>query len=268
MIDRHLPRLLLLGAVALVTLYLVLPSVLMAASSFSSGSLIGFPPEGFSLRWYVHLLGQRRLGAAFVNTLCVASVATVASTVAGTLAALVLARHRMPFRAPLELYLLLPLIIPVAVEAVGLLNIFGLAGLLGARWAIGVAVAAVNLPFGIGTVSAAASRLDPALDDAAASCGAAPVERFCTVTLPAVMPGVLAGALLMFITSFNEFVICSFLVDVRTMTLAVELYNEGRGAQSPAIAAVAVLYTLVSLAVIYLADRLVGLEGLMRTARG
>lgn len=267
MIDRGSGRLFFVSSVLLVTLLLILPSVLMTASSFSNGTLIGFPPEGFSLRWYTKLLGQRGLESAFVNTIYVAATATIVSTLAGTLAALVLARYRVPFKTSLELYLLLPLIIPLAVEAVGLLNFFGLAGLLGTRWAIGVAIAASNLPFSIGTVAAAANRLDPALEDAAASCGARPVERFLTITVPAVMPGVLAGALLLFITSFNEFVICSFLTDVRTMTLAVELYNEGRGAQSPSIAAISVLYTVISLGVIFLADRLVGIESLMKATR-
>jgi putative spermidine/putrescine transport system permease protein len=267
MLDRGSSRLFFVSFVMLVTLVLLLPSVLMTASSFSNGRLIGFPPEGFSLRWYAKLLDQRGLETAFFNTIYVAGVATIVSTIAGTLGALALARYRIPFKGPLELYLLLPLIIPIAVEAVGLLNVFGATGLLGTRWAIGVAIAASNLPFSIGTVAAAANRLDPGLEDAASSCGARPIERFLTITVPAVMPGVLAGALLQFISGFNEFVICSFLVDTRTMTLAVELYNEGRGAQSPAIAAISVLYTVVSLAVIMLVDRLIGIESLMRSSR-
>ena len=255
------------GIVGVLVVFLVGPSLLMMASSFSEGQVIGFPPQGFSLRWYASLFESRELHLAALHSAIVALVCTVTSTVVGTLAAIALARHRLYFRPGVEFYLLLPFIIPLTVEAVGLLDIFGTLRLLGHLWAVGIAISAANLPFIIGAVTAAAKRLDPSLEDAAASCGARPIERFVTVTLPTLGPGILAGALLMFITGINEFVISAFLIDVRTMTLPVEIFDTGRGAPTPAIAALSVLYTLVSLGAVAIVDRLVGIQFILRSAR-
>jgi putative spermidine/putrescine transport system permease protein len=255
------------GVVGMLVLFLAGPSLLMAAASVSASSFITFPPKGFSVHWYAFLLTDRRLQVAFVNTAVVALVCTATSVVTGTLAALAMPRLGRSLGAALQICLLLPFTIPIIVEAVGILNIYDAIGAVGSRAAIGVAIAAANLPFVVGTVGAAANRLDPYLDEAAASCGAPPIERFVTVTLPSVMPGILAGALIMFITAFNEFVVSAFLVDVRTMTLPVDLFNQARGTATPAIAAVSVLYMLVSALAVLAVDRLVGIQVFLRSPR-
>lgn len=247
--------------------FLILPSILMAFSSFSAGEMIVFPPEGLSLRWYEALLGDRGMRQAFVNTTTVAAVCTLLATFAGTLAAIALARYRIVFRSSIEVYLLLPFTIPVAVSAIGFLNIYGYTGIIGRTWTIGVALCAINLPFMIGAVSSAASRLDGHLEEAAASCGARPIERFLTVTIPSVAPGIMAGALLMFITAYNEYVVAAFLVDVRSMVLSVHTFNEGRGVTTPMIAAISVFYMAVAVITVWLLDRLVGIETFLKAAR-
>lgn len=251
----------------LLVVFLAGPSVLMAAASLSQGAYITFPPKGLTLHWYGVLAADRRLETALLNTTVVALVCTIISVGAGTLSALALPRLGRALGGALQLYLLLPFTIPLVVEAVGLLNIYDALGLVGARWAIGMAIAAINLPFVVGTVSAAANRLDPFLDEAAASCGARPVERFVTVTIPSVLPGILAGGMIMFITAFNEFVVSAFLVDARTMTLPVDLFNQARGTTTPALAAVSVLYALISLLAVLAVDRLVGIQLFLRAQR-
>jgi putative spermidine/putrescine transport system permease protein len=267
MIRRSGARVLFLAIVSLLVIFLIGPSLLMAIASFSGGGTLTFPPQGFGLHWYATLFDDEVLRAAFVNTAWVALVCTLVSTAAGTAAAIALARYGIPFRAGVELFMLLPFTIPLAVEGVGLLNVSGALGLIGVRWAIGIAIAATNLPFVTGAVSSAARRLDPSIEEAASSCGAYPVERFVTVTVPSLLPGILAGGLIMFITACNEFVICSFLVDVRSMTLPVELYNQARGVATPMIAAVSVCYTVVSIGAIWGIDRLAGIDSFLRASR-
>ncbi len=260
-------RLLFLGVVAVLLIFLVGPSLVMITTSFSPGEIIAFPPPGLSLRWYWQVFSDRQMQLAVANTGVVALVSTVVGTAAGTFAAIAMSRYRIRWRVGIEFYLLLPFVIPLTVEAVGIFDVYNRLDLLGQRWAIGIAVVAANLPFVIGTVSAAANRLDPSIEDAAASCGARPIERFFTITLPSLMPGIMAGALIMFITGINEFVVSAFLVDVHTMTMPVEVFNSGRGTTTPAVAAISVFYTVISLGAVMVIDRLVGIESFLRSSR-
>lgn len=83
---------------------------------------------------------------------------------------------------------------------------------------------------------------------------------FFTVTLPAVTPGIITGALLMFILAVNEFLVSLFLTDSRTVTLPVQIYNSIRSVITPDLAAISVVYIVLALAAVWLLDRLVGLE--------
>ena len=86
-----------------------------------------------------------------------------------------------------------------------------------------------------------------------------------TVTLPAVMPGVITGSMLMFILAFNEFLVSLFLTDSRTVTLPVQIYNSIRSIITPDLAAVSVIYIVIALIAVWLLDRLVGLEIFLRS---
>jgi len=251
--------------VALVSMFLLMPSLLMAISALSAGDVLNFPPEGVSLRWFLALLQNDEMRTALVNSFQVSLICTLLSVLAGTPASVALARTSWKIKPVIELFLFLPFIIPAVVTAVGFLTVYGEADLIGRPWALGIALSAFNLPFMMGAVMATVNRLDPNLEEAAASCGARPVERFLTVTLPAIMPGVVSGALLLFVLTFNEYVVSSFLVDVRSMTLPIEIFNQGRGVTSPIVAAASVLYLLISVVAIIGVDRLVGIESVFRS---
>ena len=112
----------------------------------------------------------------------------------------------------------------------------------------------------IWAVSASVNNLDPDLEHAAASCGAPPITAFFTITLPAVMPGVITGALLMFILALNEFIVSLLLVDARIVTLPVLMYNAIRSIITPDLAALSVVYIAIAAVSIWVLDRIVGLE--------
>ena len=97
------------------------------------------------------------------------------------------------------------------------------------------------------------------------NCGAPPTHAFFTVTLPAVMPGVITGGLIMFVLAVNEFLVSLMLVDARTVTLPVLVYNAIRSVITPDLAAVSVVYIALGAAAIWLLDRLVGLEIFLRS---
>ena len=253
-------RIVLWGLVIFVIVMLSLPTVIVIGASFTAGDTIEFPPEGFSLRWYGELWQLDDFIQALGRTFYVSIICTLISIPIGTLAALALVRYRLRFRTMIQVYLLLPFTIPLVVSGLSLMIFFGEIRILGQLWPVGIGLCVINIPFMIWSVSASVNNLDPELENAAMNCGAPPVQTFLTVTLPAVTPGVITGALLMFILAFNEFLVSLFLTDSRTVTLPVQIYNSIRSVITPDLAAVSVLYIVIALVAVWLLDRLVGLE--------
>ncbi|MDO9418147.1 ABC transporter permease [Pararhizobium sp.] len=236
------------------------PTVVVLGASFTSGNIITFPPEGFSLKWYAKIAASSDLWDAFLRSLYVSAVCTIVAIPVGTLAGIALAKYAVRFEKSLQIYLLLPFTIPLIGSGIGLMLVFGEWRLLGQLWPVGIACCVINLPFMIWAVTASASSLDPDLELAAASCGAPPLSTFVHVTLPAVVPGIISGSLLMFILALNEFLVSLLLVDARIVTLPVQIYNSIRSIITPDLAAISVVFIASAVAVIFLLDRLVGLD--------
>lgn len=190
----------------------------------------------------------------------VASICTALAIPSGTLAGIALSKYRVRFANSLQVYLLLPFTVPLIGSGIGLMLVFGEWGILGQLWPVGVACCVINLPFMIWAVTASASSLDPDLELAAANCGAPPLSTFLAVTVPAVTPGIITGALLMFILALNEFLVSLLLVDARIVTLPVQIYNSIRSIITPDLAAISVVFIAVAALAIALLDKLVGLD--------
>lgn len=241
------------------------PTLVVLGASFTAGNIIDFPPDGFSLKWYVAILGERDLQQAFLRSVIVACICVAVSVPAGTLAGIALSKYQVKWAGVLQIYLLLPFTVPLIGSGIGLMLLFGELRLLGSLWPIGIATAVINLPFMIWAVSSSAASLDPDLELAAQSCGAGPLQTFFNVTLPAVTPGVITGALLMFILSLNEFLVSLLLVDARIVTLPVQIYNSIRAIITPDLAAVSVVFIAVAALAIIILDRIVGLEVFLKS---
>lgn len=246
--------------VVLSLLTLSSPTLVVLGASFTSGNIITFPPDGFSLKWYAAILGEQDLRDAFGRSIIVACICVLVALPTGTLAGIALSKYRIKAGNAIQVYLLLPFTIPLIGSGIGLMLFFGQAGVLGNLWPVGIATAVINLPFMTWAVSSSAASLDPDLEAAAMSCGAGPVQTFFNVTLPAVTPGVITGSLLMFILSLNEFLVSLLLVDARIVTLPVQIYNSIRSIITPDLAAVSVVFIAVATVAIVALDKLVGLE--------
>ena len=236
------------------------PTLVVLGASFTAGNIITFPPQGLSLRWYADVANEAGLRQAFLRSLYVATICTLVAVPAGTLAGIALARWRVRFEKTIQIYLLLPFTIPLIGSGIGLMLLFGRMGILGQLWPVGIACCVINLPFMIWAVTASVNAIDPDLENAAANCGAPPLQTFLLVTLPAVMPGVITGSLLMFILALNEFLVSLLLVDARTVTLPVQIYNSIRSIITPDLAAISVVFILAAALAIAVLDRLVGLD--------
>ncbi len=247
--------------------FLGLPTVIILIGSFTSGKVIAFPPHGVSLEWYAKLFdpAMRLFRQAFVRSFYVAVLCTLLAIPVGLCAALALNRYRIRAHNLFQTYFMLPFTIPLIVSGVSLMMLYGQLNWLDRLWPVALALTIINFPFMLWAVSASVHGLDRNLEDAAQNLGADDLQTFFYVTLPALMPGVITGSLLMFMLGFNEFVVSLLLVSTRNMTLPVALYSSIRTQISPALAAVSSVYIAVAVLVIWALDRAVGLKEFLRS---
>lgn len=236
------------AVVAAVGVFLVLPTLIVLPMSFSGAAMLVFPPAGFSLRWYRAFFTDPGWQAAAWHSLAVAVTAAAIATVLGTLAAVALVRGRVPLAGLFRSLLLLPMIVPAIVTAVAAFRVFSLLGLTDTLPGLGLAHALLGLPFVVINVSAVLRRTDPRIEAAARSLGASPWRAFRRVTLPLIFPGVAAGAVFAFLTSFDEVVVALFLTGIDSTTLPVQMWSGIRFEINPVVAAVSVLLVALSTA--------------------
>jgi len=257
-----------LGAVVTaVYLFLLVPIVIVVLAALNAGNYLAFPPQGISLRWFIRAAQTGPFLRSFVFSLKLAAWVTAASTVLGTMAALYVVRHSRRFRDLLRLAIVAPLQFPAILTGIALL-IFFLATGLGTRGmrALFIGHTLVSLPYVFLTVSAVLVGFDRSLEEAARSLGAGPLTSFRRITLPLIKGGVISGALFAFITSFDQFPISLLLVSVGNTTLPIQLFDYLRFSFDPAAAAVSTVSVLMSVAIVLLVDRLVGLQAVSWSA--
>ncbi|MGB6241887.1 MAG: ABC transporter permease [Castellaniella sp.] len=242
----------------LILLFLLLPVLVIIPLSFNQGSMLLYPIDGFSLRWYTALFQSDEWARATTNSFIVAPAATVLATVLGTLAAAGL--HRTNFRGKglLMSILISPMIVPLVVTGLGIYLFFAPYGLVNSYAGLILALAAIGAPFVVTTVSATLQGFDSNLLRASYSLGAGPVRTFFRVTLPIIAPGVIAGALFAFATAFDEIVITLFLAGPEQVTLPRQMFTGIRENISPIIAAVATILILFSTALLLVLEWLRG----------
>jgi putative spermidine/putrescine transport system permease protein len=232
---------------ALVLGFLILPLLIIVPLSFSSGTFLTFPLPGLSLRWYEELFTSAPWRLSLRNSLVVASAATVLATTLGTLAALGLSRARLPGQGVLLPLIVSPMIVPVVIVAVGVYFFYAPLGLTASLLGLTLAHTALALPFVVITVGATLQGFDRNQARAGASLGASPAVVFFRITLPLILPGVIAGALFAFVTSFDEVVVALFVTGPAERTLPRQMFNGIRENISPVIAAAASLLILLSI---------------------
>jgi spermidine/putrescine transport system permease protein len=232
--------------------FLYVPLVIVVVYSFND-SRLNAEWVGFTLDWYDKLFHNEGMLVAAGNSLMIGLVASLVSTVLGTMAGVAL--YRYPMRL-LTLLVLAPIAIPEILMGVSLLIFFVLL-----NFTLGlVSVALAHIAFCIGFVAIVVrSRLagmDESLTEAARDCGATPWQAFRYVTLPLIMPGVIAGALMAFTLSIDDFVITFFTAGAGTVTLPLQIYSMIKIAVTPEVNAISTLLMLLTLALIIVASRL------------
>lgn len=224
-------------------LYLFAPIFILVLFSFNA-SKYGVEWTGFSLRWYEDLFADRFVGQATRNTLVVALISTSLATLIGTAAALGLHRYRFPGHRAAETAMYLPVVIPEVVMGISLLVLFSQLRVDRGLATIIIGHVAFSVPFVVLTVRARLVGFDRRLEEAAMDLGAPAWTTFRRITLPLILPGVLAGALLAFTLSLDDFIITLFTSGPGSSTLPLFVHSMIKSAVTPKINALSTLWIL------------------------
>jgi spermidine/putrescine transport system permease protein len=235
--------------------WLVLPIAIMILFGFNdTHSRQNFRWEGFTLRWYAELFARADLTTALLNSLTIALLSTLITTVLGTLAGLALGRFAFRGRGATTLVLFMAISCPEIVMGAALLSMFVTFNLPRGYGTILVAHVMFSIAFVAVTVRARVSMLDPAVEEAAQDLGAGPWTRFRLVTLPMIRPGVVAGALLAFVLSIDDFVITNF-TSGATVTFPLWIYGSTRTGTPPQVNVMGTLIFAVGILIAVLSAR-------------
>ncbi|MFB9468216.1 ABC transporter permease [Nonomuraea salmonea] len=233
--------------------FLYLPIAVLVVMSFNAGDS-AYSFDGFSLKWYGELARDDRVLSGVVNTLIVAAGSTVIATVLGTLLAVGLVRHTRS--KVLEAVALMPAVLPDLVIAIGLLILYGTIQLTLGLYSVVLAHGVFAMAFVAAVVRTRLTGADTSLEEASRDLGAGPVTTFMKITLPQLMPGIVAGALLAFTLSLDEFVIAFFTIGNSEQTLPIVIYSMIRFGVTPKINALAAIVLLVSFTAVIAGQRL------------
>jgi putative spermidine/putrescine transport system permease protein len=261
--SRTLGRLALKGAAALSLGYILLPLIFVTWLAFFAQEIPSFPPEGYSLRWFKTVPGNDRFVSGFVLSLQVAVVATLIGLALGVPAAVCVVRARFPGRETISSLLLLPLVVPGIVLGIAL-YVFHVEAEIKTEWPIlgslGGLIAGhvlIAIPWTVRLVTASLVGMDRSIEEAAQSLGADRLTTFRRITLPSILPGIVAAALFGFISSFGNLEMSLFLVGPGRTTLPIAILQYLEWKIDPTIAAVSVLQILFIGGAMLLTDRFV-----------
>ena len=240
---------------ALIYLFLYAPILILMFFSFNSSRSTQVW-TGFSTQWYGELLRDETVLDAFRTSIIVGVTATAIATVIGTFTALAMARHRFRGKTFADSVIYAATVMPEIVIGVSLLAFFVAAGLQLSITTIIIAHVAFTISFVTIVVRARLSGMDHSIEEAAQDLGANPVETFLRVTLPLILPGVMAGALLAFTLSFDDFVITFFVAGVGSSTLPLKIYSMIKFGVSPVINALSTVVLVATIVLIFGGSRI------------
>lgn len=231
--------------------FLYLPIVILVVFSFNESRLVTVW-GGFSTKWYVELMNNQQLLEAAGVTLRVAFLSATLATVIGTLAALVLVRFgRFPGRTLFSGMIFAPLVMPEVILGLSLLLLFVAIDQARGFWTIMLAHTTFAACYVAVVVQSRLVGFDRSLEEAAQDLGCPPARTFFVITLPLILPGVIAGWMLAFTLSLDDLVIASFTTGPGATTLPMKIYSQVRLGVTPEInAACTILVGIVTVVVI------------------
>lgn len=236
-----------------VLIFLYLPILLLVMFSFNQSKL-NILWEGFTWKWYGQLWQNAPLIAALKNSLIVAGFTTAFSVILGTLGAWLLYRYRFPALRLFHTLIFIPMVIPEVIMGISLLIFFA-----ALHFRLGFTTVIIShitfcFPFVLVTVQSRLAGLDPFLEEAAMDLGATPVQAFCQVIVPYLMPAIISGTLMSFTLSMDELIITSFTASPAAATLPIKIFGMAKVGLNPMLNAISTVFILTTAVFVLLAE--------------
>ena len=249
-------RLALNAAAALTYLFLYGPILVVVLMSFDAGRY-GLRYE-FTTEWYRNMLSSSSLLDPLFISVQIGVIVMIISTVLAVIAAYGLVRFAWPKQKNVvSTYLIfIPLTLPIIIYGIGLFVFFTQVGIGRGFWPIVIGHVMYTFPFATLVVAAGVLNLDRSLEEAAMDLGADPITTFREVTLPSLMPNLIAAALFSFTLSFDEFLISFFVSSGAATPLPVRIWGMVRADIEPEVYAISVLVLVISIGIAALATKL------------
>jgi spermidine/putrescine transport system permease protein len=235
-------------------LFLYGPILLLPIFAFNDSRVIAFPLQGYTLEWFREMAADRNLRNAAWNSLIIALSVASLSTLLGVFAARASVRYRFPGKAPIMGLIMLPLVLPEMIIAMALLVVLLSIGIPLSLFTVIIGQVLVCTPFAVAILTSAFQSLDRSLEEAAMDLGETQWSTFRLITLPLVMPGIMASFLICFTISFDEFIIANFLGSGQPI-LSVYIFGQFRfPAKVPSMLALGTILVLFSIILLGVAE--------------
>jgi putative spermidine/putrescine transport system permease protein len=248
---------------ALFVLFMAGPLLVVIGVSFTPEGFLEFPPSGISLRWFRAILDNQDFIQAFWISLYLGLASATLSAVIAVPAALAIGRYRFAGREPLVGLFMSPLTVPTIVLGIAFLRFLSQLGINGTFLGLVLCHAVIITPYVLRLTLASVTGLDRRTEWAAVSLGASRFTTFRRVVLPMIMPGVVGGWVLAFVTSFDELTVTIFIVNPSTVTLPVRLFSHITQTTDPLVASISTMIILFTVVLLLIVEWFYGLDRLL-----
>ncbi|WP_392337014.1 ABC transporter permease [Loktanella salsilacus] len=244
--------------IGLTLTFLIGPFIIIIFAGASAGESLAFPPDGLSLRWYLKVFTIESFRQSFVLSMGLAIFGTLAALLLGIPAAYALNRYELPGAETIRTVVASPIIVPGIIVGLALLRYMVIPLDVTVTVALFMAHTALVLPYAVRVVSSSLNNLRSDMEEAAVLLGCTRLQAFTKVVLPNIRGGVLAAFILGFVTSFNQVPVSLFLSGPGVRTLPIDMLAYMEITYDPSVAALSALLAFMSLAIVFIAERLLG----------
>ena len=235
-------------------LFLYAPVILLPLFAFNDATVVAFPFNGFTSKWFDVLWTTEALHGAVKNSAIVAISSAAISTILGACAARASAHFKFPAKRSIMGFVMLPLVLPEIIVGVSLLVMLVQLGMSLSLWTVVAGHVLICTPFSIAILSSAFAGMDRSLEEASFDLGESRIGTFRRITLPLVMPGIVSSLLITFTISLDEFIIAFFLTGT-DVTLPVYIWSQLRfPTKLPSVMALGTILLALSILLLVLAE--------------
>ncbi|NEU30352.1 ABC transporter permease [bacterium LRH843] len=244
----------------LVFIFLLGPLLLISITSFEPGSVLKFPPEGFSLKWYANIFEVKMFLETFKISIIVSIAGNLFALILGLPAAYALSRADFKGKEALNTLFISPILIPGIVLGFTMLKYIIVTYQVPIYAGLFIGHTIIMLPFIIRVISSSLANFDFSIEEAALSLGAGRLETFFKVVLPNIRTGIIAAVLIAFLESFNNVDISLFMTGPGVSTLPIQMLTYVENYFDPTIASISVLLMILTAILMFAIERLMGIS--------